>query len=104
MSEQVYLIVEDLTKKVDIGIIYLFNARHVGLGTLKEGDTYQDMRNLKELLKPVKGSGYDKIKNGVKHWVLPFEPHIQMGNFPDVTVLTLSEFYSYGWDIIEIEL
>jgi len=101
MSKTVYLVVVDLTEEVDSGIVALFNSRHVGLGELKEGDTYGDMKLLKESLIPIKGAGYMRAKNSVDHWVLPFDSHDAMGNFPDVEVLTSEELNNYGWDVEE---
>ena len=97
----VYLLESDMSKSVDNGIIDLFNARHIGLGQLEHGSTYQDMYDLKVSLSPKKGCGYFRKKDGADIWVLPFTEHEAMGNFTGVTVLTADELRSYDFDVEE---
>jgi hypothetical protein len=100
--ETVYLVQKDLSKIVAEGIITLFNARHVGLGSLGVGATYQEMKELKESLIPIKGAGYIRNKNAEEYWVLPFYSHPEMGEYEDVEVLTSVELKNYGWDVEEV--
>lgn len=106
MSKTVYLVVEDLSTEVDVAIIELFNSRHVGLGSLSEGDTYGDMKTLKESLIPIKGAGSIKFKDGAEYWVLPF-----YNSGGDVTILENGIFIlsatglkDFGWDVIEEDI
>lgn len=101
MSKTVYLVQDDLSTEVDAVIITLFNARHVGLGELSEGATYQDMKTLKESLIPIKGAGSIKLKDGVEYWVLPFYEGGVIPPIEGVEILSSEELKAFGWDIIE---
>ena len=104
MSKTVYLVQDDLSTEVDLAIIELFNSRHVGLGELSEGATYQDMKTLKESLVPIKGAGSIKLKDGEEYWVLPF---YESGKnvrpmSGEVLILSSSDLNSFGWDVEDI--
>lgn len=98
----VFLIQKEMSTPIEDGIVDLFNSRHIGLGSLSYGDSYQAMYELKESLEPTKGKGYFNKKDDEEYWVLPFEPHPQMGSFPSVTVVDKEGLNNFGWDI-EVE-
>lgn len=106
MNKTVYLVVKELSTEVDGAIIELFNSRHIGLGSLSEGATYEDMKTLKESLVPIKGAGGIKVKDGDEYWVLPFYDAggdvtlLEEGVF----ILSAAELKDFGWDVIEEEI
>lgn len=107
MKETVYLIVKDMGVEIETQIIALANARNEGVKgytPLEEGDTYQTLHDKYYALRPIKGCGGVRLKDGEEHWVLPFYSHPQMiePESEDVTVLDSKALRSFGWDVEEI--
>ena len=99
-----YLVVKDLTERVPVRVVELFNERHVGLHVLGPLALFSDLKQAKEDCRPIKGAGYTKLKDTEEYWVLPYS---DAGLVPEgeekFLVLTVDELYAFGWDPIEDE-
>ena len=104
----VYLTVKNLEGLIDEAIIPLVNARGNCGKVIESGDTWGDLKDGFAMRVGEIGRGelIIKHKEGVEHWVLPFESHPEMTqpqNPEDAFVLTSVELKSFGWDIEEID-
>ena len=96
----VYLTVSNLDGVIDNSIIPLIN---------ESGDKWQDLKDgfLMRVGEVGRGDLIIKYKEGIEHWVLPFESHPEMTqpqNKNDAFVLDKEEFKSYGWDVPNDEI
>tara|TARA_R110002012_G_scaffold316642_2_gene531838 strand:+ start:4614 stop:4937 length:324 start_codon:yes stop_codon:yes gene_type:complete len=105
----VYLTVSNLDGVIDNSIIPLINARGNCGKIIESGDKWQDLKDgfLMRVGEVGRGDLIIKYKEGIEHWVLPFESHPEMTqpqNKNDAFVLDKEEFKSYGWDVPNDEI
>jgi hypothetical protein len=97
-----YLVVKDMTEALPIGVIELFNERHIGMYVLEEGATFEDLRAGKIACMPIKGAGGPKFKDSEEYWVMPYsDSGMRPGEDDLFEILTVDELYAFGWDIPE---
>lgn len=90
-----YIIVHDMG-----GVLNPYNCSMLGI---PEGTTFGGLRNILISMKN-KGSGYLKTKDGKSIWVAPFTSDNNLILNPNINiyeVLTLDEFNSFGFDVID---
>ena len=73
---------------------------------LPYGTTYAELKAAYEGYSPLKGSGYNRTKQGVEYWVLPFKSSDDMETpNPSDAIVTNSEgLNSFGWDVEELDV
>ncbi len=101
-----YLTVKNLNGVIDPNFVPLINARGNCGKEILEGYKWQDLKDGFQMRVGEAGRGelIIKLKEGVEHWILPFEDHPaleQPSNPNHAWVSTRDEYFSFGWDVEE---
>ncbi len=109
---RVFLIVSNMEGVISDSIIDAVNTRNSSRNDLNPvyvpleyGATYAELKTAYEGYTPLKGAGYNRTKDGIEYWILPFKSSSDMeAPNPNDAIVTNSEgLNSFGWDVEELE-